>query len=664
MRFSPALLAGALTTLALCAPSHAQSVRELARDTAQAMVAVEHRVTRAGNPQEGENPLDAQARSSGFIVSPEGHVITHGRFVKGRTRLRLFLSGGVKAWARSVGEDPLNRIAILRLEKPQQVAKRFGGKLPHLSWGDSSQLRLGQTVFTIGNCFDSLRLDGQPTFSQGVITMIDRVRRGAYKGVVVETDASVNPGSFGGPLLNARGQVVGVLTRNVNSRRWLGAAVPADQVRHNMERIVAGKPLSRGRLGVALKKTGGEASPKGLEVTRVIADSGAAQAGIKPGDRLLEVAGTRVYDTYDVARELNNLSPGTPLEVRLVRGGESLTLRVVLSEGGEILAAAQKADPQPTQPQPTQPTQPRPQPKAGERVRLGVRLQAREAGPGLEVVEVDPDSPASEAGLQKGDILVAMGRTQIRSMDDLANALGGYRPGQTERVIVLRDRRARLLRLTFTGAQQAQKPTPPTPRPVPQRKPADSPGYLGVYLAPGGEGQGAQVDGCVTGSPADKAGLESGDRIVAVDGRRVATDDDLAGLLRARRAGETVVLGVERGSRRLALSVKLGVRGEQQPSQPRPTPQPGSQGSRPWLGVSLADGEGGVQIREVDPQSPLAKLGVEAGDVITALGGRRTPTVSAFSQLWQGYRVGQSVEFELERQGWAKTIRVRLSAKP
>ncbi|HBP17173.1 MAG TPA: hypothetical protein DEA08_05170 [Planctomycetes bacterium] len=661
MRFSPALLAGALTSLALAAPSDAQTVRELARETAKAMVAVEHRVTRAGSFQEGENPLDAQARSSGFVASPEGHVITHARFVKGRTRLQLFLSGGVKAWARTVGVDPLNETAILRLEKPERVAKRFGGKLPHLTWGDSSALRLGQTVFTIGNCFDSLRLDGQPTFSQGVITMIDRVRRGAYRGVVVETDASVNPGSFGGPLLDARGRVVGVLTRNVNSRRWLGAAVPGDQVRHNMERIVAGKPLSRGRFGVALKKTGGEASPKGLEVTRVLPDSGAAQAGIKPGDRLLRVAGTRVYDTYDVARELTNLSPGTPLKVRLVRGEQTLTLRVVLSEGGEILAAAQKPEPKPTRPEPK--PQPRPQPKAGERVRLGVRVQAREAGPGLEVVEVDPDSPASEAGLQKGDIVVAMGRTQIRSMDDFATALARYRPGQTERVIVLRDRRARLLRLTFGGGSQAQKPTPKPQPQQPQPRPTNQPGYLGVYLAPGGEGQGALVDGCVVGSPADQAGLESGDRIVAVDGERVATDDDLAGLLRSRRAGEKVVLGVERGSRRLALSVTLGVRGEE-PNQPRPKPQPSPQAGRPYLGVSLVDGEGGVEIRQVAPNSPLAKLGVEAGDLITGVDGRRTPTVAAFSEIWQRCRVGQTVEFDLERKGWGKTIRVRLSAKP
>ncbi|MBL4847423.1 MAG: PDZ domain-containing protein [Planctomycetes bacterium] len=857
-----ALTAALAVTFATAAPASAQHVRKMAERAQAAVVALDHRVGRGGgflNNQRsaGENILDSRARTTGFVISADGHVVTHARFVQGRDRIRLYFHGGAKGWAKVVGIDPVNRTALLKLEKPRAIAARFGGTLPSLSWGDSTSLAPGNTVFSLGNCFDSLRLDGQASFSQGVVTTIQRSRLGTYRGPLLETDASINPGSFGGPLLNAKGEVIGVITRNISTRRWLGGAIPAEQVKRGINRLIAGRPLSKGLLGVALERTGGEAALKGLRVSRVVGDSGAAIAGVAVGDFLLAIDGQRVYDTHDVARELGNLPSGAVVQARVRRGSATRNIRIVLGDGADVTALAKRPTPKP---------RPRPTPKraptaAKSKVSLGLRVQERENGPGLEVIEVRPNGTAAAAGVKKGDVLVAVGRQRIRTGDDLGRILARYRPGQKAQLMVIRERRARRLTLNFGGpsaarpspirpsprprratlgvrvqerangapglevievrpntaaakggvrvgdvilrwanfkirtmddlgsamarlktagatqmhllragkqisvrlpslsgvptplakrprlglqveagesgrglmviavapnsiaakagfrkgdlliaiarkrtatldalgavlrglkagqrvvavvirdggakriafawSQSTSRPTRPTPtRPTPTRPtPSAAQGYLGVYLPDSnGTGAGVLIEGAVVGSPADAAGLRSGDRILSVDGRSVSSKEQLGKSLRSKRAGSTVALMVARGTRQLGLKIVLGERGKKTPPQPktRPTPTP-SAGGGAWLGASIQDGPSGILVAELSPRGPLAKAGLRKGDLIKSMNGQRLTTVDQFAGLFSRYRPGQRVTLEVERDGWSKSVKVQLGRRP
>ena len=824
------------------------AVRRLAKRAQTAVVALDHEVGVGGGFGQGlgENLLDGQARSTGFLISSEGHVVTHARFVQGKQRFELYFHGGVRGWARVQGIDPLNRTALLKLEDPAAVAARFGGTLPHLEWGDSTALSEGKTVFTLGNCFDSLRLDGQASFSQGVVTTLERSRLGVYRGPIVETDASVNPGSFGGPLLDATGRVVGVITRNVSTRRWLGAAVPAEQVRRGIERLKTGRPLAKGLLGVALEGTGGEAARDGLRVARVQADSGAARAGLTAGDLIVALDGERVYDTDDVARLLANLPSGASVRALVRRGKANLNLGILLGDGAELSTAA-RPDPTPT---PTTDPDPTPTPSGEPRVSLGLRLEAMDEGPGLKVVGVRPDGSAAAAGVQEGDIVAALGRERIRTSEDLVRALSQFEPGQKTTLIVVRERRAVRLPITF-NEPSAARPTPeaePQPDPEPAKRPslgvrvearsegpgldvvevrphtpaaasglragdvllawngralrdlddlgraltafaeADSstllvlrgrerlsltlpslsgeaapvparprlgvrvqpssgvpglevvevqpgspaaragvstgdiivalgrrqlrdlddlstalgevagqarvllvvvrerqprrlqldlsaepseptptpqpsagPGYLGVYLNQEGGTPGVGIDGAVAGSPADQAGLRSGDRILSVEGASVSSPRELVDALSQKRAGETVRLLVLRGRSRLGVSVTLGERAQ---ATPPPTPEPAPKVGQAWLGASIKDTSAGIALVELAPNGPLAQAGLQPGDVLLSLEGLRLTSVEQFAGLFANCRPGQRVTFEVSRDGWSKAVTLTLVQRP
>jgi len=387
----------------------AQSTTDIAKRAGMAIVAIEHTT---GRSMRRGNPLDSQARTAGFLISAEGHIVTGLRFVEGRRRINVRLVGGVKARADLVGTDPINQIALIKLQSPKQIAERFGGRLPTLHWGTSHTLVRGQAVFTLGNAFDSLILDGVPSFSKGVVTAIERVREGSYRGVAIETDAAVNPGSFGGPLVDRKGNVVGVVCPTFSNQRWLGQAVPGDQVRLSVAAMLANKRPAQGLLGIRLKSTGGEASARGLEVIEVQPGSSAANAGLRLGDLLLAIDGIRLYDTEDVTRELQHLAPGSLVTLRVSRGNTTRDVRAVLGRGAPLALAARPRVPE--RPAPVRQPPARLSGNLRTKPALGLRLQEREDGRfGVKVIEMSPGGKAAKAGVKVGDILMAVDRQRL-----------------------------------------------------------------------------------------------------------------------------------------------------------------------------------------------------------------------------------------------------------
>jgi len=623
-----------------------EEVQGLAERVSPAIVAFEVR----SRPSQGDNLGDHQARGSGFLFTPEGHILTELVSVGNRRRVPLRMFGGVRARAKVVGRDPRNRIAVLKLESIGQVVERFeGGELPYLELGTALDLQPGHTVFNATNSFDSLIVDGQPAFSRGIVSYVGRLRDGRrYQGVVIETDASVNPGCFGGPLLDRSGRVVGVVSRGFSTRRWLGSAIPIDQVRVAVDAILAGQEPPAGFLGVHLRGTGGRATVDGLAVTRVADGSPAGEAGLEPGDRLLAIDGARVLDTGDVGRELAKLPAGSPVTLKLRRGDETRLVRVVIAAGEAPTAVAEA-------PTAEEEDDPRTSPPTAERPRtsIGVRIQERPQG-GLLVTGVVEGGPAHAAGLREDDVILRLGPHRVERLADLRRALNGFEPGEQTTVQIERSGWSLEVELTLGGELTAEGPEP-APEPAPTGKP-----YLGVFVSPEAEAEGAPIAGLAPDSPAAKAGVELGDRIVAVDGRRIADASGLVEALQGKRPGDRLRLRVARDGRELALTVVLGARPDETP-EPEPAPEPTT---GPWLGVALAEDGGRLVIDEVAPGSPAGRAGFEAGDVVLRAGGTPVRSLEAFGRLLGDYGVGDELRLLIERDGWEKEFTLTLARRP
>jgi serine protease Do len=624
-----------------------RELRSIADQASAAVVAIQVPGGLAGS----ENPWDAQARASGFLVAPEGHILTDARCVRGRRRVDVRLRGGLRATARVIGVDTLNSTAVLQLDDVPALAERMGGRLPALAFGTSVDLRVGQSVFTVSNAFDSLAVDGAPSFSWGNVTSIGRVRAGGdYKGVAIETDAAVNPGSFGGPLLDRGGRVVGIVSVPFSTGRWLGMAVPMDQVRLGFEDIVAGRSLTQGFLGLAVKTTGGEARPDGVEVSRVVDGSPSASAGLQVGDRVVALDGRTIFDAEDIGRELEPLAPGSRVTLRVRRGEAERDVRVVLGRGETPVVVRAPARPTaPARPQP-QAQRPQPQPQApAAKATLGVRTMNR-AGGGVQVVEVVPNSAAARAGLVPGDVLLGLGSERLATLLDLRRVLDAKRPG--DRVQLSFERDGKVLRADAVLDTLGQAPTAPAPAPTPAR----ASGFLGVYLRADAAATSATVDRVAPGSPAEAAGLRAGDVIVGVDGRAIAGATPFADAVRGRAAGDAVRLEVLRGKQRVAVRAVLA-------SAPGASAAP-APGPRAWLGAALVARAGRVTIDEVDPRGPAAQAALRKGDVILEASGRAVRTLEDFEAALSPLAPGARLELLVERDGWSKPFQLTLAQRP
>lgn len=518
--------------------------RSLAADASRAVVAIHGA---RGGRANLTIPFDAQAQPCGFFVEPPGHIVTDARFIRGARSLEIRCLNNVRASAKVVGVDPLNGTALLVVNDPDALARQLGGKIPSLAFGRSADLQVGQSVFTVSNAFDSLSIDGTPAFSWGKVTSIGRAG-GAYKGVVLETDASVNPGSFGGPLLDRKGRVVGVVTDHVAPSRWLGTAVPIDQVKLGVEDLLAGRSLTNGFVGVTLRTTGGEATKDGVEVVKVEADSPAATAGITAGDRLLAVDGTPTYDADDLGRAVESLPPGSPLTLRLKRGAAARDVRLLLGRG-KVLALAD--NPPAARPTPTPTPTPTPAPAGAPKTSLGVVVRERTPQGGLKIESLAAGGPAEQAGVAVNDVILGLNGKPIAKLADLRAALDGSSPGARVTVKVERDGWLAELPLTLGAPGVAAAPAPAPTAGAPAVR-------IGLLLElKAGKVVVAEVD--PTG-PAATLGLAAGDALISADGRALARLDDLGGLLANKRPGDRLKLVVERDGWQRDFELTLAAR--------------------------------------------------------------------------------------------------------
>jgi serine protease Do len=285
------------------------------------------------------------AKGTGFIISPDGYILTNNHMVGGAKKVEIELSDGREFKAEIIGTDEPTDIAVVKID-----AKN----LPHLELADSDEIEVGEWVLAIGN-----PLGLTHTVTAGIVSAKGRGELGLAKFEnFIQTDAAINFGNSGGPLLNLDGKVVGMNTAIVGATGsiGLGFAIPINMAKHVYEQLLEDGKIERGFLGIGLEELnpalaaslGLERNTKGVAIPSVVEDSAADKAGLKPYDVIVELNGEPVEKENDLLNRVAILKPGTTVEVVVLRDGKRKTFNVKLGKrpSEEELAGGLPADTQ------------------------------------------------------------------------------------------------------------------------------------------------------------------------------------------------------------------------------------------------------------------------------------------------------------------------------
>ena len=398
-----------------------------------------------GNPRgQRRSPRDEalvqNSLGSGVIVTNEGHIITNTHVVDQVDQIEVQLSDGRIKTARLIGADSQLDLAVLKIDDP--------GVKP-LLLADSDTVQPGDSVLAIGNPFGL-----QETVTDGIISWKGEPNSTDLRGELLQTNAAINPGNSGGPLINVRGEVVGIneqiLSRSGGSE-GIGFAIPSNTVRMVLESVLKHGRIIRGYLGIqtgASQRGAADADTGGVTVGDVVSGSPAEQAGLQPGDVILK------FDGRDVKsfRALRKLVAGAPLdkqvELQIVRNGKPLMVKTQIKEQPVDYESARVVPRGNQPPQSQAPQQPNDQetvdgPLASVHVDELTPERARQLDlpsnvQGVLVTDVDPDSGMAE--LQKGDVIEQINQQPVTSVSEYKKISDSLNPNQPQVLSVCRHR--------------------------------------------------------------------------------------------------------------------------------------------------------------------------------------------------------------------------------
>jgi Do/DeqQ family serine protease len=371
-----------------------------------------------------------KALGSGVILSPDGYIVTNNHVVAKATEIEVLLSDKRTFKGKVVGADPQTDVAVIKIE---------GTNLPTVPFGNSDQLKVGDTVMAFGNPFEQYF-----TVTRGSVSALGRSGMG-IEGFenFIQTDAAINPGNSGGALVNVHGQVIGINTAILSGNSGpggeggsvgIGFAIPSNMAKHVMEDLVKSGKVSRGYLGVSIRDLDDGLAKQfkvpdtaGALAEDVTAGGPADKAGLKTGDVIRKLNGQPIGDAGQLTAGITNLSPGTVATLDILRDGQPMTLKVTLDErpvnissstrpggggGGVQQGALRGINVQNLTP--------------SIRDQLGLPANVT----GVVIAQLDQDSPAAQYGLQEGDVIESINRQPVRNVGDF-NRLAGQAKGQT-----------------------------------------------------------------------------------------------------------------------------------------------------------------------------------------------------------------------------------------
>jgi serine protease Do len=383
-----------------------------------------------GQRMQPQQPRAEHGLGSGVIISPDGYIVTNNHVVDGATDVRVTMSDRRILPARVIGTDPLTDLAVIKVE---------GSNLPNAPWGDSTKLHPGQTVLAFGNPF-GFRF----TVTRGIVSALNRPNMSGddarKPGQFIQTDAAINPGNSGGPLVNARGEVVGINTFLVSpsgSFSGMGFAIPTQIVRPTVEKLVQYGKVTHGYMGIGIADVTPDNSKFfhmdkaiGAVVSQIEPGSPGAKGGLKVGDVITQIDGKEVNDAGELQVVVGQKNPDTTIHLQVMRDGKSVTVPVTLEAmGSRDKNSKETADAV----------------KGKPRWGVGLsdmtpemreQLQAPSELHGAVIQQVQPGSPADNAGLQSGDVIVEVNRQPVQNAADVQKALSSVAQGADAMVLV------------------------------------------------------------------------------------------------------------------------------------------------------------------------------------------------------------------------------------
>ena len=365
-----------------------------------------------GIPQGEVKSKPFVGQASGVIVSPDGYILTNSHVVHNMDNIAVQMTDGREFTAKVLGEDPNSDLALIKID-----AKN----LPHLSLGNSDDLEVGQWVAAIGNPFGL-----QATLTVGVVSAKSRnnLDIARYEDFI-QTDAAINQGNSGGPLVTLNGEIIGINTAIATTANsgylGIGFAIPSNMARHVMDEILSDGKISRGLLGVALQsidynlaKAFGLKKVEGALVANVVKNSAADKAGLRVEDIILKYNDRPVENAATLRNAVYMMKPGTKITLSVLRKDQLITIPVTVGEFTENVTAAAA-------------------PASASKSQFGIEVGnlspeiAQAMGyaqdQGVVILKVNPNSPAGIAGLKKGALILSVNRQKISNVDDYNRAL-------------------------------------------------------------------------------------------------------------------------------------------------------------------------------------------------------------------------------------------------
>ena len=391
-----------------------------------------------GNGRRGQAPDDEEHKEvqggTGFIISEDGYIVTNNHVIDGADKIEVRINNKEKYAAKLVGRDAATDLALLKVDVKQ--------RLTPIALGDSDKCRVGEWVMAIG---DPLNFD--KTVTVGVVSAKDRSGLTADAATrsfenYIQTDAAINFGNSGGPLLNVNGEVIGINTAMFRPAQNIGFAVPVNTLKQILPQLREKGKVVRGFLGINIVNVDADRAAafglKGQEgafIESVEAGKPAEKAGVRPGDTIVRVDSVPVKDTRDLIGYVSGKAPGSKVLLTVVRDGKEVTLTAVLAEregeGGD------KADPK----------------LAGEDSRDKIGVSVMELTPqvrqmqriktgidGLLVVRVKEVSPAADAAIQEGDIITAVNGQKVTTADEFGKLVAKAKKGEFLKLYIYNSR--------------------------------------------------------------------------------------------------------------------------------------------------------------------------------------------------------------------------------